>query len=68
MVFLLWGAAAQQKGRLVTSTQHKVIRTAHPAAHANAHQPFAKSRPFSRTNQALIEAGLDPIGWGLPFE
>jgi len=32
----------------------------------SAHNGFFGSRPFSRTNDALREAGRDPIDWQLP--
>jgi uracil-DNA glycosylase len=42
-----------------------VIESAHPSP-LSAHNGFFGSRPFSRTNAALVEAGLDPIDWRLP--
>src|SRR5690349_21118163 len=39
LVFLLWGAAAQKRARLVTGAIHTVIRAAHPAARATAQHP-----------------------------
>ncbi|RMH75315.1 MAG: uracil-DNA glycosylase, partial [Actinomyces sp.] len=32
----------------------------------SAHRGFFGSRPFSRTNAALVEAGREPIDWRLP--
>jgi len=42
-----------------------VIESAHPSP-LSAHNGFFGSRPFSRTNDALREAGRDPIDWQLP--
>ena len=37
-----------------------------PVAAVSAHNGFFGSKPFSRTNAALVEAGLAPIDWRLP--
>jgi uracil-DNA glycosylase len=63
VVFLLWGAAAQKKAGLVTNETHRVIRTAHPAARASAHNPLVTSGSFSCANKALVEAGRTEIKW-----
>ncbi len=65
VVFLLWGAASRKKKALVDVTRHTVIESAHPSP-LSAHNGFFGSRPFSRTNDALREAGRDPIDWQLP--
>ncbi len=63
VVFLLWGAAARKKARLVTNKTHEVISAAHPAARASAHNPLVTSGSFSRASRALVEAGLTGIKW-----
>ena len=65
VVFVLWGAPARKKQALVHGPQHVVIESAHPSP-LSAHNGFFGSRPFSRTNAALVEAGLAPIDWRLP--
>ena len=62
VVFLLWGSAARKKKSLIDLSRHVVIESAHPSP-LSAHNGFFGSRPFSRTNTALIEAGLEPIDW-----
>jgi len=42
-----------------------VIETPHPSP-LSAHRGFFGSRPFSRANTALLEAGRSGIDWGLP--
>lgn len=64
VVFLLWGAAARKKVRLIDRDRHTIIESAHPSP-LSAHRGFLGSRPFSRTNAALIEAGRPPIDWRL---
>jgi uracil-DNA glycosylase len=65
VVFLLWGAPARRKQALVDTSRHVVIQSAHPSP-LSAHSGFFGSKPFSRTNHALAEAGLPPIDWRLP--
>lgn len=64
VVFLLWGAAARRKKALIDISRHVVIESPHPSP-LSAHRGFFGSRPFSRTNAALVEAGLQPIDWTL---
>lgn len=64
VVFMLWGAAAQKAGDLVTNPQHVLIASAHPAARQNAVQKFLGSKPFSRANEALSRTQQAPIEWG----
>ena len=65
VVFLLWGASARRKAALVDTSRHVIIESAHPSP-LSAHNGFFGSRPFSRTNAALIDAGREPLDWELP--
>ena len=65
VVFLLWGAFAQKKKQLIDVDRHVVIESPHPSP-LSAHRGFFGSRPFSRTNSALTDAGRDPIDWIIP--
>ncbi len=65
VAFVLWGAFAQRKARLVDERRHTVIRSAHPSP-LSAHTGFFGSRPFSRVNEALEASGQVPIDWSLP--
>jgi uracil-DNA glycosylase len=65
VVFILWGSSARQKRSLVDTARHVVIESAHPSP-MSAHRGFFGSRPFSRANEALEEAGRDPVDWSLP--
>lgn len=64
VVFALWGGHAQRKRPLVEVGPHAVVTAAHPSP-LSAHRGFLGSRPFSRVNAALIEAGQPPIDWRL---
>ncbi|GGJ99125.1 uracil-DNA glycosylase [Pilimelia anulata] len=61
IVFLLWGGYARRKAELITAPQHVVLEAGHPSP-LNP-RGFAGSRPFSRANKALVDAGLPPIDW-----
>jgi len=65
VVFILWGASARRKKALIDRTRHVVIESAHPSP-LSASNGFFGSRPFSRANDALVEAGRDPIDWRVP--
>ena len=62
VVFVLWGAYAQKKGQVIDVKKHKVIKSAHPSP-LSAHNGFWKSKPFSKTNDYLIQIGKEPIDW-----
>ena len=65
VVFILWGRAAQDKISLIDTTKNIVLKSAHPSP-LSASRGFFGSRPFSKTNQALIAMGEKPIDWQLP--
>src|SRR5437868_5144870 len=65
VVFLLWGAPAQKKMKLIDTSHHVIIRSAHPSP-LSARAGFFGSKPFSRANEALEANGKPPIDWCLP--
>ena len=64
LVFILWGAHAQKKGRVIDKKKHLVLTSPHPSP-LSAYRGFFGSRPFSKANQYLVEHGLEPIDWQL---
>lgn len=64
VVFLLWGKFAQEKQSLIDETRHHVLKAAHPSP-LSAHAGFFGCKHFSKTNQLLMEDGLEPIDWKL---
>jgi uracil-DNA glycosylase len=64
VVFILWGASARRKKALIDTSRHVVIESPHPSP-LSASSGFFGSRPFSRANAALVEAGRTPIDWSL---
>lgn len=71
VVFILWGAYARKKKALIIDvagdSRHTIIESAHPSP-LSANNGFFGSKPFSRTNGALVEHGQTPIDWTLPTD
>jgi uracil-DNA glycosylase len=64
VVFLLWGRYAQAKEALIDGRKHLVLKAAHPSP-LSAYNGFFGCRHFSKTNEYLVQNGLDPINWSL---
>jgi uracil-DNA glycosylase len=62
LVFLLWGRFAQNKSILIDEHKHTVIKSAHPSPFS-AYNGFFGSKPFSKTNAALVAQGKEPVNW-----
>lgn len=62
LVFILWGNYAQKKGDFINSSDHLIIKSPHPSP-LSAHNGFFGSKPFSQTNNYLIEHNQSPINW-----
>lgn len=65
VVFVLWGAYAQKKLKLIDTSRHLVIQSAHPSP-LSARNGFFGSKPFSAINTALNTLGKPEINWQLP--
>jgi len=65
LVFLLWGAYAQRKGKLVDPQRHLVLSSVHPSP-LSAHRGFIGNGHFSAANRYLQGRGQPPIDWSLP--
>ena len=65
LVFLLWGAYAQRKGRLVDPHRHLVLSSVHPSP-LSAHRGFIGNGHFSAAHRYLESRGQAPIDWSLP--
>jgi uracil-DNA glycosylase len=64
VVFVLWGNHAQEKEALIPATTHVILKAPHPSP-LSASRGFFGSRPYSRVNAALREAGRTEIEWRL---
>lgn len=67
VVFVLWGAYARAKAKLIDRSKHVIIESAHPSP-LSANNGFFGSRPFSKINAALKEAGKPEIDWQIPLD
>lgn len=62
IVFLLWGAPAQQKARLVNTQKHRILMTSHPSP-LSCHRGFLGCKHFSQTNELLKQMHRGEINW-----
>lgn len=65
LVFMLWGAYAQQKGKVIDTARHRVLKAPHPSP-LSAHRGFIGCGHFSAANDYLQRRGQAPIDWSLP--
>ncbi len=65
VVFLLWGANARQKAKVITNPLHVKLETVHPSP-LSAYNGFFGCRHFSKCNEILEKSGQAPIDWQLP--
>lgn len=62
IVFLLWGAHAIQKTKLIDAKKHNMLTSVHPSP-LSAHRGFLGCKHFSKTNEILISQHQKPIIW-----
>ena len=62
VVFILWGTKAQAKAQLIDTSQHLILKAAHPSPLA-AHRGFFGCKHFSKTNAFLRLVGAREIQW-----
>jgi uracil-DNA glycosylase len=65
LVFMLWGAYAQAKGRIIDARRHCVLRAPHPSP-LSAHRGFLGCGHFSAANRYLQGRGQALVDWRLP--
>jgi uracil-DNA glycosylase len=64
VVFVLWGAYAQKKGKHIDEKRHRVVKSAHPSPLSA--DKFFGTRPFSKINEQLHKLGRPEIDWQIP--
>lgn len=64
IVFLLWGAPAQKKKKLLNNPKHLILEAPHPSP-LSVYRGFWGCKHFSKTNEFLVENGIEPIDWQL---
>lgn len=62
MVFLLWGANARAKTKLITNPNHLVLQSAHPSP-LSAYNGFFGNGHFKKANEFLRSKGITEIDW-----
>lgn len=62
VVYILWGNFAKEKAEYIYNPNHLVITGVHPSP-LSASRGFFGSKPFSKTNNFLVQHGLDAINW-----
>ena len=62
VVFLLWGAYAKEKKKLITNPNHLVLESSHPSPFS-VRNGFDGCSHFSKTNEFLKSHNLEPIDW-----
>ena len=65
IVFILWGANARSKTKLITNPNHFILQSAHPSP-LSAYNGFFGNKHFSKTNEFLVQHGIEPIDWHIP--
>ncbi len=66
VVFILWGNLARQLREHIADNGHTIIESSHPSPiGGSCNKGFFGSRPFSRTNAALVRQGKKPISWAV---
>lgn len=62
LVFLLWGAPAGRKAKLIDATKHLILQCAHPSP-LSAYRGFFGCGHFNEANKYLISQNITPIQW-----
>ena len=62
IVFILWGAPAQKKEKMLTNPNHLILKAPHPSP-LSAYRGFFGCKHFSKANDFLKENGIEPIDW-----
>jgi uracil-DNA glycosylase len=63
LVFLLWGAYAQKKGKFIDTSRHLVLHANHPSPLSANRGGWFGCKHFSKTNIYLREKGKQEIQW-----
>jgi uracil-DNA glycosylase len=64
VIFLLWGAHANRKAKLITNKMHTILSTSHPSP-LSSYRGFFGCKHFSKVNELLRARGVKEINWDL---
>ncbi len=62
IIFLLWGAGAIKKSKIIDTTKHHILTAPHPSP-LSAYRGFFGCKHFSKTNEILKKIKKDSINW-----
>ncbi len=62
IVFILWGAPAIKKSKLIDEKKHHILTAPHPSP-LSSYRGFFGCKHFSKTNEILKQKGKDQIQW-----
>jgi uracil-DNA glycosylase len=64
LVFLLWGAYAQAKAKIIDEKKHLILKAPHPSP-LSVYRGFYGCSHFSMTNKYLKDNGLEEVNWSI---
>ena len=64
VVFMLWGADAKAKAKLITNPNHLILKAAHPSP-LSAFNGFFGCRHLSKANEFVKSKGIEEIDWSI---
>ena len=62
VIFILWGADAIKKTKLIDESKHHILTAPHPSP-LSSYRGFFGSKPFSKTNKILKKLNKQEIQW-----
>ncbi len=62
IIFILWGAPAIKKAKLIDTTKHHILTAPHPSP-LSSYRGFFGCKHFSQTNNILKSLQKEPIIW-----
>lgn len=62
VIFVLWGANARSKKKIITNKTHYILEAPHPSP-LSAHRGFFGCNHFIKINKILLELNKEPINW-----
>lgn len=62
VIFVLWGANARSKKKIITNKTHYILEAPHPSP-LSAHRGFFGCNHFTKINKILLELNKEPINW-----
>ncbi len=62
IIFLLWGASAISKSKIIDNSKHHLLTATHPSP-LSSYRGFFGCKHFSKTNEILKNHKIEPIIW-----